>query len=131
MAAVCIVFFIGFQDNGFNWDEYQQNTVKGAFFWLHMVLQVPGGVLAHKYGGKTIFGLSNGVVSLLTCFIPFVAKFNFKGLLIVRVAQGLIAGLSWPAMQTMTGKWIPPHERSRFVSAYLGTFMFLYIFVVK
>lgn len=26
----------------------------------------------------------------------------------------------WPAMHDMTAKWIPPMERSRFVSSYLG-----------
>lgn len=109
------------QDNVFDWDERQQNTVKGAFFWLHMVLQIPGGLLAQKYGAKSIFGFSNGVVALLTCAIPFSAKLNFEALLVLRLVQGLIAGVAWPSMQAMTGKWIPPHERSRFVSAYFGT----------
>lgn len=104
----------------FEWDEHQQNTVMGAFFWLHMILQIPGGLLAQKYGAKSIFGLSNGVVALLTCAIPISAKFDYKALVLLRVTQGLISGASWPAMHTMTGKWIPPHERSRFVSAYLG-----------
>lgn len=111
-----------FQDNVFEWDEHQQNTVKGAFFWLHMLLQIPGGLLAQKYGAKSIFGYSNGIVALLTCAIPLLAKLDFKALVLVRVVQGLIAGVSWPSMQAMTGKWIPPDERSRFVSAYLGTF---------
>lgn len=35
--------------------------------------------------------------------------------------QGLIAGVIWPSMHNMTAKWIPPNERSRFVSAYLGS----------
>jgi MFS family permease len=110
------------QENVFDWDERQQNTVKGAFFWLHMVLQIPGGLLAQKFGAKSIFGFSNGLVALLTCAIPFMAKLNFEALLLLRIVQGLIAGVAWPSMQAMTGKWIPPHERSRFVSAYFGTY---------
>lgn len=86
-----------------------------------MVLQIPVGLLAQKYGAKSIFGFSNGMVAILTCAIPFSAKLDFKALLLLRVFQGIIAGAAWPSMQTMTGKWIPPHERSRFVSAYLGT----------
>ncbi|XP_050056506.1 vesicular glutamate transporter 1-like [Aphis gossypii] len=108
-------------DKYFEWDEHQQNMAKGSFFWLHMVLQIPGGLLAQKFGAKSIFGYSNGLVALLTCVIPLSAKFNFKALILIRIFQGLIAGLAWPSMQAMTGKWIPPHERSRFVSAYLGT----------
>lgn len=33
----------------------------------------------------------------------------------------LFQGLAWPAMHTMAGKWIPPNERSKFVTAYLGS----------
>lgn len=83
-------------------------------------MQIPGGILAQKYSAKFLFGFSNGMVALLTCVIPFSARFSYKALLFVRVSQGLIAAASWPSMQTMTGKWIPPHERSRFVSAYSG-----------
>lgn len=116
----------------FEWDEHQQNTVMGAFFWLHMILQIPGGLIAQKYGAKFVFGFSNGFVALLTCVIPLSAKFHYKALVVVRVAQGLIAGASWPPMQTMAGKWIPPHERSRFVSAYLGRLIFSsYCFKIK
>lgn len=86
-----------------------------------MILQIPGGFLAQKYGANNMFGFSIGTVALLTCVIPFAAKFHFKALLIIRISQGLISGVSWPSIQTMNGKWIPPHERSRFVSAYLGT----------
>jgi len=89
-----------------------------------MVLQIPGGLLIQKYGANNIFGICNGLIALLTCAIPFAAKFNFKVLLIIRVVQGIIAGATWPAMQAMTGKWIPPHERSRFVSSYLGTYIY-------
>lgn len=87
-----------------------------------MILQIPCGLLTQKYSAKTIYGISNGVVSLLTCAIPFSAKYSFNVLVLLRIIQGIIAGLAWPSMQSITGKWIPPHERSRFVSAYLGTY---------
>jgi len=95
-----------------------------------MVLQIPGGLLAQKFGAKSIFGFSNGLVALLTCAIPLSAKFDFNVLILIRVIQGLIAGLAWPSMQAMTGKWIPPHERSRFVSAYLGIYIFKFILLI-
>lgn len=28
--------------------------------------------------------------------------------------------MAWPAMHVLTAKWIPPNERSKFVTAYLG-----------
>ncbi|XP_025413839.1 putative inorganic phosphate cotransporter isoform X2 [Sipha flava] len=108
-------------DNKFEWNEYETNSVLGAFFTLHMIMQIPGGVLAQRYGTKKVYGLSNGVAAMLSCAIPIAAKINYKTLLGVRLVQGFIAGGVWPSMQSMTAVWIPPHERSRFVSAYLGS----------
>lgn len=42
-------------------------------------------------------------------------------LLLLRLIQGLIIGLAWPAMHCMTANWVPPNERSKFVTAYLGS----------
>lgn len=39
----------------------------------------------------------------------------------LRVIQGFILGLTWPAMHNLIGQWIPPNERSNFVSAYFGS----------
>ncbi|XP_022176320.1 sialin-like [Myzus persicae] len=108
-------------ENKFEWNEYQQNSILGAFFALHVIMQLPGGILAQRYGTKTVFGISNGVAAILSFAVPASAKFNYKALVVVRAVQGLIAGGAWPSMHTMTANWIPPHERSRFVSAYLGS----------
>jgi len=91
-----------------------------------MILQIPGGLLAQKYGANNIFGICNGLVALLTCVIPFAAKLNYNALLTIRLVQGIIAGATWPSMHAMAGKWIPPHERSRFVSAYLGKYIYFF-----
>ncbi|VVC32475.1 Hypothetical protein CINCED_3A020713 [Cinara cedri] len=108
-------------NNIFEWDEYQQNSVLGGFYILHMIMQLPGGVLAQRYGTKTVFGLSNGLSALLSFAIPASAKINYKALVVVRILQGFISGGAWPSMHSMTANWIPAHERSRFVSAYLGS----------
>nr|XP_018909283.1 PREDICTED: sialin-like [Bemisia tabaci] len=108
-------------DNLFEWDEIQQGHVLGAFFWLHWVSQVPGGMLARKYGTKKVFGLANLCISLMAYLIPFCAKWSFGALVAIRSLQGIVSGFSWPAMHHMTAIWIPQHERSKFVSAYLGS----------
>ncbi|KAF2878881.1 hypothetical protein ILUMI_27289, partial [Ignelater luminosus] len=106
---------------GFEWNEYQQGLILGAFFWLHWTTQIPGGLLANKYGTKLIFGLSN-FSGVLFCFvIPAASFMGYKCLIFVRVIQGIVAGFAWPAMHTLTARWIPPNERSKFVTAYLGS----------
>ncbi|XP_050549192.1 vesicular glutamate transporter 3-like isoform X3 [Daktulosphaira vitifoliae] len=108
------------KENTFEWDENQQNIVLGAFYWLHIIMQIPGGILSQKYSAKTIYGFSNGFVAFLTCFIPLSAYFKYRALVLIRIIQGFVAGAAWPAMYALTGKWIPPNERSHFMSAYLG-----------
>ncbi|KAE9524732.1 hypothetical protein AGLY_014782, partial [Aphis glycines] len=119
--SIAQISSVDLNDNKFEWDEYQQNSILGAFFILHVIMQIPGGVLAQRYGTKTVFGISNGVAAVLSFAVPASAKFNYKALVLIRIIQGFISGAAWPSMHTMTANWIPPHERSRFVSAYLGS----------
>lgn len=105
----------------FDWDEHQQTQVLGAFYLLHWATELPGGLLAHHYGTKQVFGLSN-LIPVLMCFVmPTASYFSHTLLVITRIIQGAIAGAAWPSMHTMVSKWVPPHERSKFVSAYLGS----------
>ncbi|XP_014220023.1 sialin-like [Copidosoma floridanum] len=108
-------------DDRYHWNEYQQGLALGAYYWLHWVLQLPGGLLARKYGTKMVFGLGNLLVALTGFLIPLAAHYSLNALICLRVIQGLIAGIVWPSMHDMTAKWIPPNERSRFVSSYLGS----------
>lgn len=105
----------------FLWNEYEQGLALGAYYWLHWLSQLPGGVLARRYGTKFVFGLANLLTALLGFLIPFATRHHLYALVFLRVLQGLVAGVVWPSMHDMTAKWIPPNERSRFVSAYLGS----------
>lgn len=113
-------FNTGYNVNGFDWNEYQQGLVLGSFFWAHWVTQIPGGILAKKYGTKVVFGLSNAIGAWMCFFIPILSYMDYRAVIWWRVLQGLICGLSWPAMHVLTAQWIPPNERSKFVTAYLG-----------
>ncbi|XP_017483551.1 PREDICTED: vesicular glutamate transporter 1, partial [Rhagoletis zephyria] len=112
---------ITYDGDGFDWNEYQQGLVLGSFYWAHWVTQIPGGVLAKRYGTKLVFGLSNAVGCWICFAIPLASYWNYQVLIWLRILQGLVTGLSWPAMHHMTAKWIPPNERSKFVTAYMGS----------
>ncbi|KAI8126427.1 Vesicular glutamate transporter 1 [Lucilia cuprina] len=96
-------------------------TEVSSFFWLHWLTQLPGGVLAKKYGTKLVFGLSNVICCWMCFFIPMTANYSVTALIVLRTIQGAIAGLTWPAMHVLIAKWIPPDERSKFVTAYFGS----------
>ncbi|CAD7086587.1 unnamed protein product [Hermetia illucens] len=112
----------------YNWDESIQGMILGAFYWMHWATQFPGGVLAKKYGTKLVFGLGN-VIACWMCFIaPMLARWDYRALIIFRVLQGFVIGVAWPSMHNMTGQWIPPNERSKFVTAYMGCSIGIAIF---
>lgn len=117
------MFNIWYERNGFEWNEHERNLLLGSFYWLHWVTQIPGGILGRKYGTKVVFGVSNLIGCLLCVFMPIAAYLSFEWLMTLRIIQGLIVGLAWPSMHTMAGRWIPPNERSKFVTAYLGSSM--------
>ena len=68
-------------------------------------------MLAQKYGSKLIFGLANIIGCLMCVLMPLASYFDYKALIFLRVIQGLICGLAWPAMHHLTANWIPPNER--------------------
>lgn len=112
---------VEYERDGFKWDELQQSYVLGSFFWLNWATQLPGGILAARYGTKFIFGFSNFISCVISIFMPLTCYLDYRWMVGWRLLQGFITGLSWPAMHHLTAQWIPPNERSKFVSAYLGS----------
>lgn len=100
----------------FEWDEYEQNMILGCFFWGYVLTELPGGRLAEVIGGHRVFGYSMLSASLLTLLTPFAAKLDYMAVVVLRVLLGLMLGATWPAIHPMTARWIPPTERSKFMS---------------
>lgn len=81
-----------YERNGFKWDEHQINAVQGSFYWLNFVTQIPGGILAAKYGTKRVFGWGN-YIAILLCFVtPISAYIDYRALVLIRVISGATTG---------------------------------------
>ncbi|KAH8377146.1 hypothetical protein KR093_003693, partial [Drosophila rubida] len=100
----------------FDWDERQTNFVLGSFFWGYVLTELPGGRLAELIGGVRVFGHSMLWASLLTLLTPLAAHLNYVALIVVRVALGFMLGATWPAIHPVAAVWIPPMDRSKFMS---------------
>ena len=72
------------EDGPFDWDREQQGTILGAFFWGYVITQIPGGVLAERFGGKLVFGLGILVTSVFTILTPLAARGGYAMLIICR-----------------------------------------------
>jgi len=74
----------------FSWDEKTQGLILSSFFWGYVVTQMPGGMLADKYGGKATLGIGMLFSSVGTILTPFVARtYGPSVLIVLRLIIGL------------------------------------------
>ncbi|XP_052751162.1 sialin isoform X2 [Galleria mellonella] len=100
----------------YHWDTKQKNLLLGCFFWGYVLTELPGGRLAEIVGARRVFGYSTLLASVLTLLTPSAAAIGFGWAVAVRVLLGFLLGATWPAILPMASKWIPPNDRSKFMS---------------
>jgi len=95
----------------YNWDEATLGIILSSFFLGYTLLQIPGGWLADRFGGKKV--LTVGVLwwSVFTIITP-VAR-TITGMATVRILMGLGEGVNFPSIQSLAARWVPVNERSR------------------
>lgn len=108
------------EEGEFDWDPAIQSTILGSFYWCYVISQVVGGALVQRFGTKTVFGFSQLATAVSSLLIPRFASMHYSLLILLRSIQGIASGFTWPAMYAMIGIWIPPAERSRFMSSFQG-----------
>ncbi|KAK0152315.1 Vesicular glutamate transporter 3 [Merluccius polli] len=109
----------------FNWDPETVGLIHGSFFWGYIVTQIPGGFISNKLAANRVFGAAIFLTSILNMFIPSAARVHYGCVMFVRILQGLVEGVTYPACHGMWAKWAPPLERSRlattsFCGSYAG-----------
>lgn len=73
----------------FNWDEAEQGLILGSFFYGYVVTQLPGGVIAGKFGGKWPLGLGLLLTAIFAILTPIMARTHTALLVTARIIQGL------------------------------------------
>ncbi|KAK3923783.1 Sialin [Frankliniella fusca] len=100
----------------FQWDEHKQNLILGSFFWGYLMTELPGGRLAETVGARRVLGVSMLLASLLTLVTPVAANLSYLAIVALRALIGFLLGVTWPSMLPMAAQWIPPADRSKFMS---------------
>ncbi|KAK4874653.1 hypothetical protein RN001_014013 [Aquatica leii] len=104
----------------YNWNEEIQGIILSSFYLGYVATQVPGGIIAEKFGGKYTMGLSIFLTAIFTLLTPLVVKVgDWPWLIVVRIFVGFGQGVVFPALTSMLAKWVPQSERSR-----IGTLAF-------
>ncbi|KAL4708184.1 hypothetical protein ACJJTC_005326 [Scirpophaga incertulas] len=105
----------------FDWDKKTQSLILSSFFWGYLVMQIPAGIVAKRFGGKPIllFALaSNMVICLL---VPTFASWG--GWMLVcacRATMGLTQACLFSATHTLLGQWLPANERTSYTGIVYG-----------
>ncbi|XP_072948853.1 putative inorganic phosphate cotransporter [Epargyreus clarus] len=104
----------------FEWDRKIQDTLLSSFFWGYIVLQIPAGMLAGRFGGKLLIFVSMLITGIVNLFVPLAADMgDWVAVCGCRIVMGLAQGLLYPSLHGLLGQWSPASERSR-----MGTFVY-------
>ena len=98
------------EENG--WSPTIQGAVMSAFFAGYVILQVPAGYLADRYGGKWVLGLGVLSWSLFTLLTPLSAVLGINMLLACRFLMGVAEAVTWPSIYSLYSRWVHPDRRA-------------------
>ncbi|CEM26525.1 unnamed protein product [Vitrella brassicaformis CCMP3155] len=124
LCLVCIGVFLNFlqrmilssaiipMSGSMGWDKQQQGFVLQAFFWGYVSTQIIGGSVA-DYSAKEVLTVSVVGSALLGAATPSTTLHSgLWGLIVVRVAMGLVQGAMYPSIHSLVSRHIPPSSMS-------------------
>jgi len=81
-----------------------------------VLLQVLGGWLADRVGGKWLYGGGILGCAALTLLTPAAAYLHFTAVVALRIFEGMFEGLMVPATHALLSRWTPTTETTRAVT---------------
>jgi len=106
------------QDDLLGGGSGSKGSILSAFFIGYFFTQIPGGILASRWGAKPTLLLAALTWTTFDILTPFAAHYGFAPLILSRVGMGLGEGLMFPTQHALANFWVPTQER-----AFLVTFM--------
>ncbi|KAJ8721794.1 hypothetical protein PYW08_004196 [Mythimna loreyi] len=114
MSMAIVVMTDNTLENSFDWSMQTQSVILSSFFWGYIILQIPAGEMAAKYGGMILVTSAIAINALVSLTVPFAAYYGGWQLVCAcRVVQGLSQGFVVPSIYNLIGKWTPVDEKSR------------------
>jgi MFS family permease len=89
----------------------QAGGVAGIFFWGYLLLQIPGGYIAERWGAKRLIAVMLAGWGL--CAIGCGLAQNWQQLVVMRFLLGVSEGAVYPATLVLLSHWFPRGERAR------------------
>jgi ACS family sodium-dependent inorganic phosphate cotransporter len=101
------------------YSDAERGLILSSFFWGYLWFQLPGGLLADRFGGKRVLGAGVALWSIATFLTP-IATASFALLLFMRAALGAGEAVNFPAIHSIAARWTPASERARAISLHLS-----------
>ncbi|GIZ02142.1 putative inorganic phosphate cotransporter [Caerostris extrusa] len=100
------------------WDPELQGHIIGSGFLGYLLAQIPGGILAGRFGTKPVLLVGLFGASICNLISPISAKQHAYFLFVVHLLRGIFQGLQQPSMSVLMSKWFPRNERG-YLSAFI------------
>ncbi|XP_037074408.1 putative inorganic phosphate cotransporter [Pollicipes pollicipes] len=107
----------GAMDGPFTWNPIIQGVLLSAYFYGYLVTQLIGGRLSEVLSAKWTFGVATLLNIVFTLLTPTAAYTSWGALLVIRILEGMMGGVTLPATHVLLSKWSPKSEMSRLSSA--------------
>lgn len=101
----------------YGWGPETQGRVLSSFFVGYLLLQILGGTLSDRFGGKVVLGIGVLLWSLFTVLTPLAASFGLAILILNRILMGMGEAVTYPSIYSLLARWVPQSERARAMGA--------------
>ena len=99
-----------------HFDSVKMGYIFSAFSWTYSILQIPGGILADRYGMKILYSVLLILWSLATFALGF--AHGFLVIILLRLLIGAFEAPSYPMNNRIVTAWFPENERAGAIATY-------------
>ena len=100
----------------FNWDLTTQGAILSSFYIGYLLMQIGGGQMADKLGGKIVLGFGVLIWSMFTIVTPLAAFMGLSALFIARIGMGLGEAVTFPSVYSLVTRWFAADEKSKAIA---------------
>ncbi|MEJ7676609.1 MAG: MFS transporter [Segetibacter sp.] len=96
----------------------EMGLIFSAFGWTYAILQIPGGLIADRFGPRVLYAFCLITWSVVTLLQGFAR--GFISLFGLRLATGAFEAPSYPINNRIVTSWFPDHERASAIALYVS-----------
>lgn len=101
-----------------NLSTVELGYIFSAFGWTYAALQIPGGLIADRFGPRVLYAFCLITWSLVTVCQGFIK--GFAALFSLRLATGAFEAPSYPINNRIVTSWFPENERTSSIALYVS-----------